>query len=275
VSQRSVQAVLAAGVENPSLISRWRAEPHLLSAYGIDPAAVDLDALWRFAGITAKLRHQTLRDELPSTFRLISVAGLEIELFAAYASERGERNAPFATTTEDRARDLIAFLDGWLDRGDAIHALLWDMIRHERALTRLGKTAPAVGSSPRLQPPVLGAPSAPAAAAVPRIEGEIVLHEMTSDPRTITRALHDSAPPLTAIPRAPGYLCYWRSEGSQQIAIVQLDELGFNALALVDGTRDVAALSREVDGTERPDPSLLRLLSELVTVGMLSLTPPP
>jgi hypothetical protein len=279
MSIRSVRALLAAGVENPALIARWRDQPHLLRDYDVDPAAVDLDALWKFAGMTIKLRHKTLRDELPSTFRLISVAGLELELFAAYASDRAARNATLATHTDARILELIAFLDGWLDRSKPTHGLVWDLVRHEQALARFGKTAPAVGSSPRL-PAVVPheargrAAVAPISATVPRVTGEIILHEMSSDPRAITRALHTGTPALETIARAPGHLCYWRAEGSPQIAIVQLDPLGFRAVSLIDGKRTVAALAREVEGTARPGPALLRLLAELATVGLLSLSPP-
>src|SRR3954471_7193895 len=132
----------AAAVGNPALIERWRAEPALLRAYGVEPGTVDLDALWKFAALTIKMQHKALREQLPATFRMIGLAGLEVALFAAFASERAERGVRFATTTEARAADLMSFLGGWLDRSDPIHALVWDVIRHERALARLGRSAP-------------------------------------------------------------------------------------------------------------------------------------
>lgn len=273
MTTRFVHAMTAAAVEDPALIAQWRAEPGLLRAYGVEPHTVDLDALWRFAGLTVKLRHKALRDQLPATFRMISLAGLDAELFAAYASERAARGLALAATTEGRADDLMAFLGGWLDRSDSTHALLWDLIRHERALARLGRSAPAVGSSPNLPSPLHITRPPPTANAVPRVIGEIVRHEMTSDPRAITSALAAREPALDAIPRTPGFLCYWRAEGSPQVAILRLDELGYYALGLVDGVRTAAGVYLGLGGKGRPHATFLRLLGELATLGVIALRP--
>jgi len=271
MTTRFVHALFAAGVENPALITRWREQPALLRDYGIEPGTIDLEALWKFAGLTAKIRHRGLREQLPATFRLLSITGLEVDVFAAHASARAERDAPLATTNEVRARDLIAFLDGWLDRSDPMHALLWDLIRHERALVELGRRAPAVGSSPHLRSPVRGTALAATAAAIPRVQGDIVLHQMTSDPQTLTAALQDRFPELGALPRGPGFHCYWRAEDTPQIAILQLDQLGYRMLALVDGTRSAAGVYVGLGGTGRPNPTFLRKLDELETLGVISL----
>lgn len=268
-----VHAVVSAGIENPALIARWRADPELLRGHGIEPSQVDLEALWRFAGLTVKVRHNGLRDELPASFRLMAVAGLEIELFAAYAMDRAARHAKFAPTGEGRALDLMVFLEGWLDHERCAHALLWDLIRHERAIARLGRTAPAVGSSPDLwrtgEPP-----TRPTAEVVPRIRGEIVLYEMASDPRVAAAVLESDEPELAAIPRAASRVCYWRTDASPEVAIVQLDVLAFDALRLVDGSRNAAELQRALGGGRRPSATLLRVLGELQTLGLVVLRPP-
>jgi hypothetical protein len=273
MSSRYVRDVLAAGVDNPGLIARWRQEPQLLRRFGVDPSLVDLDAVWKFAGLTVKVRHNALRDELPMTFRLMAVARLEIDLFAAYASDCAARGARFASSTEGRALDLVAFLSGWLDRDHAAHALLWDMIRHERALGKLSRSAPAVGSSPNLwraaSPPV-----APSSSTVPRVRGELVLHEMVSDPRAVARALDEGEHALAAVPRTPGYVGYWRTEGRPEITILQLDELGFHTLALVDGVRTIGALHRGLGGVGRAPAAFLRLLAELEGLGIVALRHP-
>lgn len=273
MTTRLGHALTAAAVANPALIAQWRAEPALLRAYGVEPGTVDLDALWRFAALTIKLRHKALRDQLPATFRMIDLAGLDVDLFAAYASERAARGLPFATTIEGRADDLMSFLASWLDRSDSVHALLWDVIRHERALARLGRSAPAVGSSPNLPSPLHITRPPPTASAVPRVLGEIVRHEMTSDPREITSALSARIPELAAIPRTPGFLCYWRAEGSPQVAILRLDELGYYALGLVDGVRTAAGVYLGLGGKGRPHTTFLRLLGELATLGVIALRP--
>jgi hypothetical protein len=272
MSAQRIHTLVAAGVDNPALIARWRAEPELLRGHGVEPSQVDLDALWRFAGLTVKVRHNALREELPASFRLMNIAGLEIELFASYASERAAQGARLAPTTEGRTLDLLGFLEGWLDRDNTAHALLWDLIRHERALGRLARTAPAVGSSPDLrrgEPPTL-----PAVDIVPRIRGEIVLHEMTSDPQAVARTLEDRTVDLAAIPRTQSRACYWRTDAGPEVSILQLDELAFGALALVDGKRTAAEIYRALGGGRRPPPSFLRILGELQTIGIVTLRQP-
>lgn len=268
-----IHAVMTAGIDNPALITRWRANPELLRRQGVEPAAVDLDALWRFAGLTVKVRHNALRDELPASFRLMSLLGLEIELFTAYAIDMAARGARFAPTTEGRLLDLLVFLEGWLDHDHRPHALLWDLICHERALGKLARTVPAVGSSPDLwrtgEPP-----PPPAADLVPRIRGEIALHEMTSDPRRTAEALQSETPDLSVIPVFEARVCYWRTDAGPEVATLALDELGFAVLSLVDGVRTTAELSRALGGSRRPDAALLRVLGELQTLGVIVLRRP-
>lgn len=269
MSAQRIHTVVAAGVDNPGLITRWRAEPELLRGHGVEPSQIDLDALWRFAGLTVKVRHHALREELPASFRLMSLAGLEIELFASYASERAAQGARLAPTTEGRTLDLLVFLEGWLDRDNIAHALLWDLIRHERALARLARTSPAVGSSPDLRRG--DPPTPPAADVVPRIRGEIMLHEMTSDPQAIAHALGDPGFDLAAIPRIQSRACYWRTDAGPEVSILPLEELAFGALSLVDGKRTAAEIYRALGGGRRPPPGFLRILGELQTIGIVAL----
>ena len=139
MTARQVHAVLAAGVDDPALLAGWEQDPERLRAHGIE--TIDLDAIRKFAGLTAKVRHNLLRDDLPLTFRLLNVAGLEIEVFAAYAAVRRK----FAATTAERIRDLVAFLDGWVDRERREHVLLWDLIRHEAAIGAVRASGPPSG----------------------------------------------------------------------------------------------------------------------------------
>jgi hypothetical protein len=128
-----------------------------------------------------------------------------------------------------------------------------------------------VGSSDlEALPTPVGRPP-PTASGVPRFNGEVVLHEMTSDPRAVATALQARTPELAAIPRAPAYLCYWRAEGSRHIAILELDELGFYALSLVDGQRTAGRVYRDLGGAGRVNRTFLRLLGELETLGVITL----
>jgi hypothetical protein len=273
MTARQVHAVIAAGVENPLLVARWEQEPERLAAQGIDPATVDLDALAKFAGLTVKVRHNGLRNDLPLTFRLLNVAGLEIEVFAAYAAFRAEHGGRFAATTEERTRDLIAFLGEWLDQSRREHVLLWDLIRHEHALARLQEA----GARPsRPQDPGAGTPErasggTPALRQPFRIRGQVILHEMQCDPAMVAAMLRASRPALDSVPFAARNVAYWRAEGANAISILELDDFGYCALSLIDGTRSAADLSAALTGRRRPSRAFLHLLGQLGEAGILGI----
>lgn len=268
MNARQVHAVLAAGVHNPGLIVRWRRHPALLEAHGVDPAALDLDALWKFAGLSVKVRHNRLREAYPLTFRLLHVAGLEIEVFASYASFRAARGQGFAGTTEERSADLIAFLEGWLDPGDRNHALLWDVIRHEHAVATLARAAPPGTPGEGRVEERPGSPS-----WVPVVKGQVILHEMGCDPQSIEAILFDRSPDLDRVPLGSRYCCYWREGADPVIRVLSLDEFGYYTLELTDGVRPISGLSELMIGTPDPAPGFLHGLAQLASVGMLGFIP--
>jgi len=242
-----VHAIVAAGLENPALLARWQQEPDLLRTYGVDPAEFDLDAIWKFAGLSAKVKHNGLRAELPLTFRFLSVNGLEIEVFGAYASHKAHAGTRYAPTTAERIVELVGFLRDWLDFGKRQHSLLWDLIRHETALAQLRQLTPSTKRS-----------------RVPHIVGEIVLHEMNSDPRVIGKLLREKSFDSRRVRRRVTRLCYWNGGDPDEISIIELDELGFNLLSLVDGKRSIADFNHLFG-------SLNDAFAALASVGVISL----
>ena len=262
-----VHAVIAAGLENPRLLARWQQDPEALRGCGVEPQEFDLDALRKFAGLTAKVRHNGLRADLPLTFRLMNVAGLEIEVFAAYASSRASEGGRYADTPAARARDLLTFLERWLDFERREHALLWDLLRHELALAHLGR-----GDEPFGGPgdPARAPTGAARAASVPRVCGRVVLHEMRSDPRRVGAMLREKSPRLDEVELGEFHFCYWRGDTATEIHILQLDELGFYLLTLADGGRTTAEMSRMFGGSGRPAKWLLNALRELAATGVLT-----
>jgi hypothetical protein len=267
-----VHAVIAAGLENPQLLARWQREPDLLRSCGVEPDKLDLDALWKFAGLTAKVRHNGLRADLPLTFRLLNVAGLEIEVFAAYASFRAATGGHYAATSAARAQDLLTFLEHWLDLDRREHALLWDLLRYELALARLSRLAvpaPALSAVESL------ARHQPRATSVPRICGHIILHEMRCNPQLVGALLQEKSPRLGEVSFGPFHFCYWRRGAATEIHILQLDELGFYLLTLADGKHSAADISRSIGGSSRPARGLLKALGALATVGILTFASAP
>ena len=249
-----VHAIMAAGLENPELIARWKREPELLRTYGVDPAAFDLDAIWKFAGLSAKVKHGGLRSDLPLMFRFLNLNGLEIEVFGAYAAHKARGGTRYAPTTEGRIVELVDFLRSWLDFDKHEHALLWDLIRHESTLAQLRKLTPVAKRS-----------------RVPHVVGEIILHEMTCDPRAMGTLLREKTFDPDRVQRCVVRLCYWNPGDPEEICILELDELGFNLLSLVDGEKSIADYNRLVGGKSRISKKLIGAFSELASVGVVSL----
>jgi len=247
-----VHAIMAAGLENPALLARWQEEPDLLRSYGVDPAAFDLDAIWKFAALSAKVKHNGLRGELPLTFRFLNVNGLEIEVFGAYASHKARAGTRYAATTAGRIVELMDFLRDWLDFDKREHSLLWDLIRHESSLAQLRKLTPAAKKC-----------------RVPQIAGEIILHQMNSDPRTVGKLLRQKSFESRRVRRRVVRLCYWNAGDRDEICILELDELGFNLLSLVDGKRSLDDFNRLLGG--RMSKKLTSAFAELAAVGVISL----
>jgi hypothetical protein len=216
--------------------------------------------LRKFAGLGAKIRHNGVRETLPHSFRLMSLAGLEIDAFAAYAEDRSRRHLPYSATVDGKTRDLIAFLGEWLDPADPVHCLLWDMVRHEQALDELGR-----------QPPVPPRPAArpPDRTSAPCIDGRLLLHEMKSEPRTVAARLYEKAPRIDDIELAPRLFCYWRPGGAAAIEILELDEFGYCLLGLVDGTRSLADLSADMGCGRRPSRPFLQAVRQIASTGIL------
>jgi len=264
MSLARVQAVMAAGIEQPRLLLRWRAQPERLRALGVDPAEIDLDVLAKFSGLGVKVRHNPLRAHYPLSFRLMSATAMEIAMFAAYAEFRSIRRLTWASTLPDRACDLLDFLDGWLDPADRIHARLRDALRYEDAIARLGPWHVATDDDDFVDAP-----------DVPRLRGAVQLCEFGCDPRALAAALHASAPDLGAVPDEPHALCFWRAPGAEEVTVLDLDALGFHLLARIDGRRSVPALARSLGGGRGATAAVRAALATLAGFGLVQRSATP
>jgi hypothetical protein len=256
-----IHAIMAAGLANPDLLARWQQQPELLRTCGVDPATFDLEAIRKFAGLSAKVRHNGLRFSLPNTFRFLSLTGLEIEVFAAYAAHHSREGTSYAATNEERIIDLADFLQGWLDPNRLEHSMLWDLIRHETALAQLRKVITS--------PDQFYCENNPTARSVPHIAGHIILHEMNSDPRQVGKLLRGKSFDPEKARRERVRLGYWKPGRTAEIYILELDELGFFLLSLVDGRKSVTDFSRRLNGKSRPARNLVNAFRDLARLGVI------
>jgi hypothetical protein len=270
MNARNVHAVIAAGVQHPVLLEKWQADPAFLRSKGIAPETIDLTALRKFAGLSIKVKHNGLRFDLPLTFRLVSLSGLDIAVFAAYATYCDVNGHRLAKTSAERAIDLTSFLETWLDLKQRNHRLLWDMIRHEQALAQLAKPAPEIPAVPADHP--RSRRSTSRASLVPRVQGHVILHETQCDPQLVKSALFQRPLRLDQIPDEMHFYCYWRGGDTDEVHLLELDEFGYYTLQLVDGVTPVSELNRRMGGGRRPTPAFLGALQQLADIGILHLS---
>jgi hypothetical protein len=257
-----VHSVIAAGAADPRRVARWASDPAAMRALGIELGGLDLGALRGFSGLAMKVRHNGLRDAWRWTFRLLDVAGIEIELFADFALSVAERGCGLAAGDEARARDLLAFIADWPGGRQFAGLLLWDLVRHEQALFELARAEPPV--------PAAATQPKPTPDAIAHVRGLIELHEMRYDPIEVIAALRARDPVLTGLATGRRLFAYWRPHGDATIQRVELDEFGFTALQAADGHRSVAELLTALGLLRRPPARVLPLLAQLGAAGLLA-----
>jgi hypothetical protein len=263
---RKVHAFLAHGVKNSHLISQWQENVALQAEFGIAPGTLDFDALRRFAGLSIKVRHNGLRVHFPLTFRLMSIAKLEMDLFASYAEHLAGTERVLAADLGERTQGLIDFIAGWIDAETREHILLWDIMRHEQAIAFLTTVAM---SADKQKKRCVQSLAAVGATSVPAIAGSLVLHEMRSNPRAVALELFRRPAKLAQIPLDEKYYCYWMPKAQLNIAILDLDAVSYFSIAAVDGVRSVADIYQVLCGRDDPSDAFLKSFSHLAATGIL------
>lgn len=269
VTARQVHAVIAAGVENPRLIEVWQRQPELLRQVGVDPDSLDFTALRKFAGLSTKVRHNGLRQYLPLSFRLMSVTTIEIEVFASYSVHCSLIGRTLAATPLRRADDLIDFLGQWLDLADRNQRVLWDIIRHEYALSVL-----ATRALPPMHAWTHVSLLSPDATSIPSICGQLLLRELSCDPREVSEVLRQRTPPLETITLKQSYIGYWASDASAEVNVLYLDEYSQCILERVDGELSAAQLCEHILGSQELTAQFVSALAQLAGMGLLRFRAP-
>jgi hypothetical protein len=138
-------------------------------------------------------------------------------------------------------------------------------MRHEMALAQLRKNCHNIDEATVDDATTLPRPRSN---SIPQLRGEIVLHEMRSDPRVAEVILRQKRPRLDEVPLVTFYSCYWL-RNAEELFTLELDELGFHLLSLIDGEKSLADLSYMITGRRRPTKELLNAFAELATTGVV------
>ncbi|HZN13381.1 MAG TPA: hypothetical protein VFB78_03865 [Acidimicrobiales bacterium] len=182
VSAEITQSLIAAALTDAERLHAWLDDPAALGHYGIDPDAVDLASLADFAGLSEKIRHNPCRHDLPLTFRILRLLGIEIEFFRDYTALSLARRRMGLLSLEDRLDGLALFVEGWA-AADQTRSLVRDILLHERTLATLSAADGALA----------------------------VVHELSSDPLELAEALRQRDPDLAGVGREVRSVVYERA----------------------------------------------------------------
>src|SRR5215469_9830504 len=127
-SGRNVHAAIAAAMDNPDLLERWRKRAASARRIRSDKDTFDFDRMRLFAGLATKVRHGDVRLSLPLTFKLLDALEISIQFFADYAGTAAALRKAGTASTADKIASLCTFVDGWIDGTDSDQALVRDMI---------------------------------------------------------------------------------------------------------------------------------------------------
>jgi len=148
------QALAAKCLTNPAFLSKaiecsrgnqvhdnYLPHPHLshieaLSTHVFDGAT--LERLRLFSGLMTKVKHNPLREEIPKTFKLLSLLGLEISFFSFLSIPYVEMKATHGKLERDQQLDFFAcHLIRFFESNQSVTTTaVTDVLRHELCLYR-------------------------------------------------------------------------------------------------------------------------------------------
>lgn len=253
-----VQAVIAAALADPDRLNRWRDDPGTLAALGVDSRQFDWERMRQFAGVSVKVRHNSLRGDMRLTFRGLAFGGLELSFFADYASAflAAQRRGPLSHPEKRHA--FVNQLSIWLDPTQPLHTVLLEVARHELRVAEL--TSLAADERVSCGMAVSG--------AAPDLRSHTMLAACAVHPIVACHALEASTSTISPPPRRPCHIACWR--GVDGVEIAELDPLSRWLVGNVDGRRtvsDLVALLRAQMGP-LPDSLIPRCVTKLVDAGM-------
>jgi hypothetical protein len=266
-SARRVHALVAAALDDPTLLAQWRGNRPAVRRDGA--AALDLEGLRRFSGLATKVRQNDVRGNLPLTFELMDALKISIEVFASYAERSLALRAAGKKSKAEKILALSEFLDGWLDPGNPDHALVRDMFRHERTLFELSERG---ASAPAAPGPATGAGKLSVRSVPLRCES-VTNHEMSCNPRELGRVIRSRKCDLASVARRQLFYVYRWDGRNDCISVAEIDGLGFVLVDLADGTHslaDMAAVLRR-SGVALKAEDLRGTVQDMIHIGILTL----
>lgn len=263
---RHVHSLLAAAMAEPLLLESWRSRGSRGKKTAPAKMGLDIEKVWQFAGLVTKVRYNDVRLIVPLTFKLLDLAGVSIEVFATYARQADVLRKAGRKSASEKLLAFSNLLDEWLDHDNALHALIWDLMRHESALFSLQ----AVHASQTYRTPDTG-PTPVSARSLPVPRGAVVHYEMSCNPVELVRRLRSEPGKIPEPARGNFFFAYCPGNDSEHMRVLELDAVGSVVLDLCDGNHTVSQLRTilQAAGIRLRTKDLCDAISKMAADGLL------
>lgn len=215
-----------------------------------DFLALDIIQVSNFAGFITKVQHNYLWESFPYTLTLLRYYKMEIKVFSAYLDTHLKLKTEGATRNR-KIESFLTFLQSYLvSHSDARCPGLREVLIHERMqweirnfLSNSGTSGPELRAIPT---DLSSLNSRQFARLTPLVRGALRGGVFTYDPFRIIADLNQGQFDPNALLDSPRYICYWGDSITQQLRVVELDNLSALLISEVDGRRSVRTIISRV-----------------------------
>jgi hypothetical protein len=251
-----VNTIIARCLLDAGFLERMALDPSAaLEGYALDARTradflvLNTDKIRNFAGFITKVQHNYLWESFPYTRALLKLYKIEIEVFVAYLPMHQCIRAEGRATKDQKIESFVAFLLAYLDSQEhSQYPGLREILLHERILWEIGIT---LGAGKPPEPPASAIEIASLrphqwGSVVPMVRGALRVGNFMYDPWQIIEYLTQKHFALHQIPMQRRYLSYWADSATNQLRILELDDISAALLSQVDGRRAIRTIVRQV-----------------------------
>ncbi|SRR6266849_3557911 len=209
-----------------------------------DFLTLDIKRIRNFAGFITKVQHNYLWESFPYTRALLKYYKMEIEVFAAYLERHLQLRAE-GVSRNQKIMSFMTFLSTYLaSRDSSMFPGVREMLAHElmewAIRNQLIATVPPQWQTPSVDLSMLGARQF--GKMVPLVCGALRVGSFTYDPLQIISHLKQGRFDPHTLSLHPRCLGYWGDSATQQLRILELDDISALLLSHVDGHSSIRTI---------------------------------
>jgi len=254
-----INSILARCLLDVGFLDRISCDPiTVLQAYDLDDRTwtdflrLDVNRVRYFAGFITKVQHNYLWESFPYTRALLKLYQIEIEVFTAYLAIYQQLRAQGAISKDQKIESFMKFLLAYLEPSKKVELPgLQEVIAHEHMEWEIRRALRGVESPgpQRSQIDLSALSTRQLGRLVPVVQGAFRVNDFIRDPLVIVKQIAQGSFDPQEIPEQRQYLGYWGETATNQLHILELDDLSANLLSLVNGRRSIRVIIERVAKT--------------------------